>query len=266
MVRRQRGYHIRAERCRLPAGDPIDPARLGRPGDTGRAPCPMSCWKGAAFCWSRTRASWPCSRRTCCSTSAARSWWPCASTRPWIMFRTGEVRLGRAGRQPGRRPQLSGSRPAVRALHAVPVRDRLRHAGLEEAYRSAPVLQKPYQAAPLAHLLTQLLTCEAPMWGRADEKPRRAPATGRKGNPPERSLSRPTLSADDPTQPPEALPAFPRSRRSSAIRQHQLGVDLRRSAAGRRCTKADVFGATWGEAWCTGPAPTPIFAIARYTP
>jgi CheY-like chemotaxis protein len=42
--------------------------------------------------------------------------------------------------------------------------------GLEEAYRSAPVLQKPYQAAPLAHLLTQLLTCEAPMWGRADEK------------------------------------------------------------------------------------------------
>lgn len=34
--------------------------------------------------------------------------------------------------------------------------------GLEEAYREVPVLQKPYQAAPLAHLLTHVLTCETP--------------------------------------------------------------------------------------------------------
>jgi CheY-like chemotaxis protein len=34
--------------------------------------------------------------------------------------------------------------------------------GLEEAYQNVPVLQKPYQAGPLAHLLSQLLTCEAP--------------------------------------------------------------------------------------------------------
>ncbi|MBE7156926.1 MAG: response regulator [Rhodospirillales bacterium] len=34
--------------------------------------------------------------------------------------------------------------------------------GLETAYQAVPVLQKPYQAAPLAHLLLQLLTGEAP--------------------------------------------------------------------------------------------------------
>ncbi|WP_048437610.1 response regulator [Methylobacterium platani] len=32
--------------------------------------------------------------------------------------------------------------------------------GLEDAYRAVPVLQKPYQAAPLEHLLTRLLTEE----------------------------------------------------------------------------------------------------------
>lgn len=34
--------------------------------------------------------------------------------------------------------------------------------GLEAAYQAVPVLQKPYQADPLEHLLTRLLTCEAP--------------------------------------------------------------------------------------------------------
>lgn len=33
--------------------------------------------------------------------------------------------------------------------------------GLETAYQAVPVLQKPYQAAPLEHLLIRLLTCEA---------------------------------------------------------------------------------------------------------
>ncbi|WP_246102482.1 response regulator [Methylobacterium terricola] len=33
--------------------------------------------------------------------------------------------------------------------------------GLEEAYKAVPVLQKPYQAALLEHLLTRLLTGEA---------------------------------------------------------------------------------------------------------
>jgi CheY-like chemotaxis protein len=35
--------------------------------------------------------------------------------------------------------------------------------GLEEAYQAVPVLQKPYQAAPLAHLLSHLLTAETPV-------------------------------------------------------------------------------------------------------
>ncbi|CAO4153154.1 CheY chemotaxis protein or a CheY-like REC (Receiver) domain [Methylorubrum thiocyanatum] len=35
--------------------------------------------------------------------------------------------------------------------------------GLEDAYQAVPVLQKPYQAAPLAHLLSHLLTCETPV-------------------------------------------------------------------------------------------------------
>lgn len=34
--------------------------------------------------------------------------------------------------------------------------------GLEVAYRDVPVLQKPYQAGPLEHLLIHLLTCEVP--------------------------------------------------------------------------------------------------------
>lgn len=34
--------------------------------------------------------------------------------------------------------------------------------GLEEAYKAVPVLQKPYQAAPLKHLLTRLLMGEPP--------------------------------------------------------------------------------------------------------
>ncbi|GJD66057.1 response regulator [Methylobacterium frigidaeris] len=33
--------------------------------------------------------------------------------------------------------------------------------GLEEAYKAVPVLQKPYQAAPLEHLLKRLLTGDA---------------------------------------------------------------------------------------------------------
>ena len=33
--------------------------------------------------------------------------------------------------------------------------------GLEDAYKAVPVLQKPYQAAPLEHLLTRLLMGEA---------------------------------------------------------------------------------------------------------
>ncbi len=35
--------------------------------------------------------------------------------------------------------------------------------GLEAAYQGVPVLQKPYQAAPLEHLLGRLLTCEGPV-------------------------------------------------------------------------------------------------------
>ncbi|WP_245293505.1 response regulator [Methylobacterium sp. CCH5-D2] len=35
--------------------------------------------------------------------------------------------------------------------------------GLDVAYQGVPVLQKPYQAAPLEHLLAHLLTCEAPV-------------------------------------------------------------------------------------------------------
>jgi CheY-like chemotaxis protein len=72
--------------------------------------------------------------------------------------------------------------------------------GLEEAYRSVPVLQKPYQAAPLAHLLTQLLTCEAPMWGGADEGPAACACHRPKGKPSGGGLSGPTPSADDPTR------------------------------------------------------------------
>lgn len=34
--------------------------------------------------------------------------------------------------------------------------------GLDEAYRAVPVLQKPYQQAPMAHLLSHLLTCVDP--------------------------------------------------------------------------------------------------------
>lgn len=34
--------------------------------------------------------------------------------------------------------------------------------GVEAAYRSVPVLQKPYQQAPMEHLLHRLLTCEEP--------------------------------------------------------------------------------------------------------
>lgn len=34
--------------------------------------------------------------------------------------------------------------------------------GLDADYQAVPVLQKPYQAQPLKHLLIHLLTCEAP--------------------------------------------------------------------------------------------------------
>lgn len=34
--------------------------------------------------------------------------------------------------------------------------------GLEAAYQAVPVLQKPYQSEPLAHLLIRMLTCDAP--------------------------------------------------------------------------------------------------------
>ncbi|OAS12437.1 response regulator [Methylobacterium platani] len=39
--------------------------------------------------------------------------------------------------------------------------------GLEEAYKAVPVLQKPYQPAPLEHLLTRLLIggAQARKWG-----------------------------------------------------------------------------------------------------
>ncbi|MCP1561436.1 UNVERIFIED_ORG: DNA-binding LytR/AlgR family response regulator [Methylobacterium sp. SuP10 SLI 274] len=35
--------------------------------------------------------------------------------------------------------------------------------GLEAAYQAVPVLQKPYQAAPLEHLLTHAVTCKTPI-------------------------------------------------------------------------------------------------------
>lgn len=34
--------------------------------------------------------------------------------------------------------------------------------GVDTAYQAVPVVQKPYQAAQMKHLLTHLLTCEAP--------------------------------------------------------------------------------------------------------
>lgn len=37
--------------------------------------------------------------------------------------------------------------------------------GLEAPYQGVPVLQKPYHAAPLEHLLHHLLTCEPPRRG-----------------------------------------------------------------------------------------------------
>ncbi|SDN14079.1 CheY chemotaxis protein or a CheY-like REC (receiver) domain [Methylobacterium phyllostachyos] len=43
--------------------------------------------------------------------------------------------------------------------------------GLEETYRSVPVLQKPYQAALMAHLLNQLLAGGAPTWGGSGPEP-----------------------------------------------------------------------------------------------
>lgn len=40
--------------------------------------------------------------------------------------------------------------------------------GVEAAYRAVPVLQKPYQRAPMEHLLQRLLTCEEPVRKGAD--------------------------------------------------------------------------------------------------
>ena len=43
--------------------------------------------------------------------------------------------------------------------------------GLDVAYQGVPVLQKPYQAAPLEHLLGHLLTCKMPSYKGAADVP-----------------------------------------------------------------------------------------------
>lgn len=50
--------------------------------------------------------------------------------------------------------------------------------GLEIAYQSVPVVQKPYQTAQMEHLLTHLLTCEAPARKTADSTPCHCQLTG----------------------------------------------------------------------------------------
>ncbi len=186
-VRRQRGYHIRAERCRLRLEIPL--TQLGWVGqETLEGHLPDEFAEGRGVLLVEDESLVAMLAEDMLLDLGCGSWWPCASTRPWIMSAPGSSTWP-CWTSTWATPAAIGSRPAVRALHAVPVRDLYGTQGLEEAYRSAPVLQKPYQAAAAGASANT-----APHLRSADVGPRRRESRGvrlppaEKGNPPERSF------------------------------------------------------------------------------